>query len=283
MRVPMQERSTFWREPLTLFMLVAAGIFVLDALRGGAEDAAPAAATPVAVQPALDTLVVDASLVAALQEEYAWLEGVQPTPDTTELLVQEWIDDELVFRHALRQGMHLSDAKLREHLIEKVHLLWAGTAAPADDKALLDYYMANLERYHAEPRISFVQAFFETAPADPAALLATLNAGGDVQDDGYWMGSIMDGYAESILKTSFGGAFYLALQEAPLDCWIGPLESPRGTHFVKVTGRAPRLPLAFSDIHDRVASDYIDQQLRDRVMAQTDALRAQFTLQREDR
>jgi hypothetical protein len=269
-------------EPLILFTLVAAGIFLLDAVRNG-DAAVEEATAPVLVagQADLGTIVVDAPLVTALEEEYAWLEGVQPSPETTELLVQEWIDDELVFRHALSQGMHLSDAKLREHLIEKVHLLWAGTAeTQADDKTLLDYYMANLDRYYAEPRISFVQAFYEQAPDDPAALLATLNEGGTVEDDGYWMGSVMDGYAESILKTSFGGEFYLALQDAPLDCWVGPLESPRGFHFVKVTQRTPRLPLAFSDIHDRVASDHVDQQLRDRVMAQTEELRAQFSVQR---
>lgn len=277
----MQVRSTLWREPLVLFALVAAGIFMLDAWRSSSEETAePAAAMAAPVVP--DTIVVDAALVAALQEEYAWLEGVQPLPDTTELLVQEWIADELVFRRALREGMHLSDAKLREHLIEKVHLLWAGTAEPSDDKALLDYYMANLDRYYAEPRTSFVQEFFETTPANPEAVLATLNGGGDVEDDGYWMGSVMDGYAESILKTSFGGAFYLALQEAPLDRWIGPLDSPRGSHFVKVTERTPRQPLPFSDIHDRVASDYVDQQLRDRVTAQTDVLRTQFAVQRKD-
>lgn len=273
--------SSFWREPLLLFTLVAAGIFALDALRSGEPEAEPAAAAATALPP-LDTIVVDAPLVAALQEEFEWLEGVPPTPEQTGLLVQEWIDDELVFRHALREGLHLSDAKMREHLIEKVRLLWAGSAAPADDKALLDYYMANLDRYQAEPRISFVQAFYEVAPADPAAILATLNGGGTVDDDGYWMGSVMDGYAESILRTSFGGAFYLALQDAPLQRWIGPLAGPRGVHFVKVTERTPQAPLAFADIHDRIARDYEDQQLLDRVAARTAALRETFTVQRLD-
>ncbi len=268
------------REPIVLFALVAAGIFALDAWRGGGSE--EAAAVAAAAQPALDTIVVDAALVQALQEEYAWLEGVPPGTDDTELLVQEWIDDELVFRYALREGLHLSDAKMREHLIEKVRLLWAGNAEPADDRTLLDYYMNNLDRYQAEPRISFVQSFFEQAPADPAAVLATLNGGGTVQDDGYWMGSVMDGYAESILRTSFGGAFFLALQDAPLDTWIGPLQSPRGTHFVKVTARSPAAPLAFADIHERVASDYADQQLLDRVAARTALLREEFTLQRSD-
>jgi len=281
-------RKGLWQEPLGIFTLVAIGIFVLDALRSGGAAYAVAmdAATPVAaLTPAtseLGSIVVDDALVASLQEEYAWLEGSEPTPEITGQLVEEWISDELVFRHALLEQMHISDAKLREHLIEKVRLLWAGSAEPADDRALLAFYMENLGRYRAEPRVSFEQVFFEAVPEDPAALLATLNAGGTVEDDGYWMGDVMDHYAESILKTSFGGSFYNALQDAPLDTWTGPLASPRGTHFVKVTERLPSHPLAFADIHDRVASDYESQQLLDRVAAQTLALRDGFRIVRSD-
>lgn len=276
-------KSSWWREPIVLFAVVAAGIFVLDAFSGAESEVETAPAATVAAMQALDTIVIDSALVEALEEEFAWLEGVEPTPELTELLVQEWLDDELVFRHALREGMHLSDAKMREHLIEKVRLLWAGSAEPADDQKLLDYYLNNMERYYAEPRVSFVQAFYETMPEDPEGILATLNSGGQVQDDGYWMGAVMDGYAESIIRTSFGGAFYLSLQEAPLDSWIGPLPGPRGVHFVKVTKRTPSRPLAFADIHERVERDYEDQQLLDRVIARTAQLRDSFTIRREDR
>lgn len=286
----MNIRPGLWREPLSLFMLVAIGIFVLDALRSGSTADESTSAVPADVMQsmpaqdmaALSNIVVDAALVASLQEEYTWLEGSEATPEITEQLVEEWISDELVFRHALQEQLHLSDAKMREHLIEKVRLLWAGTAEPADDKTLLAFYMENLARYRAEPRVSFEQVFFEAPPADAAALLATLNAGGSVEDDGYWMGDVMEHYAESILKTSFGGSFYNALQEAPLEAWTGPLESPRGTHFVKVTARSPSQPLAFADIHDRIAVDYEGQQLLDRVAARTLALRDGFNIVRSD-
>lgn len=263
----------FLKEPLTIFTIIAIGIFVVDGVRTGAQriDSMEEADLN-----AVTTIVVNDAIVSILTEDFAWLEGRQPSDEETEQIIQEWLDQEIVFREALRQQMHLSDGKMRAHLIEKVRLLWAGAPDDPTEEMLLAFYLENIDQYYSETRISFDQVFFEQPPENAEQKLADLNAGETVVGDGYWLGDIMNDYAASILRSSFGGEFFLSLEQAPLNEWIGPLASPRGYHYVKVSSVRPPAPIAYASVRDLLMRDWVDATRFNSVSERTDAIREHF-------
>lgn len=270
------------REPLVIFVVISMLIFLIDFL-GDDQPEESFEPTPSGFSTtALTDIVIDENLLGALQEEFSWLHGREPTAAETKEMVEEWLSEEITFRHTLITGQHLNDGKIREHMIEKISLLWAGLPDDPTDDQVLQHYMDNIEFYYSEPKVSFIQVFFNELPENSEEVLARLNAGENIKGDLYWLGDHMDGYAESIMKTSFGGDFYLTLMNAPLDSWIGPLSSARGFHYVKVGERTKAAPLKFEEIYPRVRQSWLAAEQSRRIEEQVEILRPQFNVVRED-
>lgn len=268
------------KEPLTIFVVISAAIFMLDTVREKPEEDAGLQETMPGME--LSTIIVTQALVDGLEEEFSWLEGRDISEQESQVLVSDWLNEEIIFRHALQQEMHLRDGKMREHLIEKMTLLWAGLPDEPDESEALNYYMDHIEDYYSEPRVSFNQVFFDEIPPDPDNVLERLRAGEDVAGDGYWLGDDFDDYSESILRTSFGGDFYLALSSASLGQWIGPLQSPRGYHYVNVSGVAEPKPLKFADVYERVRMSMMGAEQQRRIDARVDVIRKDFSVLMEN-
>ncbi|MEX2333851.1 MAG: peptidylprolyl isomerase [Pseudohongiella sp.] len=257
-------------EPLSIFVLVAVVIFGYNAMAGGSDVSEATNDT--------DVVVIDDSTVEMLTENFAWLEGREPTAEETQTLISQWIDEEVLFREALAQQMHLSDSKMRAHLIEKVRMLWAGSPEPADEAELLDFYMENMESYYTEPTLSFTQVYFEELPADTADILARLQAGEAVEGEPFWLGQNLNSYSESILRSSFGGEFYEELKAAPVNQWIGPVESARGYHFAQVTRQGEPELMPYQAVRERLGQDWSDYHRRQNVSARTKTIKERFTI-----
>jgi peptidyl-prolyl cis-trans isomerase C len=262
-------------EPLSIFVLVAVVIFAYNAWSGSsdASDASDAVAAN-----DRDVVVIDDATVAMLQENYAWLEGRRPTDAETQILISQWVDEEVLFREALAQQMHLSDSKMRAHLVEKVRMLWAGSPEPVDEAELLDFYMENMESYYTEPTLSFSQVYFEELTSDAAHVLSTLQAGEVVDGEPFWLGKNLNSYSESILRSSFGGEFYEALKAAPVDQWVGPVESVRGFHFARVSNKGEPELMPYQAVRERLDQDWSAYHRRQNVSVRTETVKERFTI-----
>ena len=115
-------------------------------------------------------------------------------------------------------------------------------------------------------------------PGNAEEILQRLQAGEEIAGEGYWMGDEMQGYGESIVRTSFGGEFYVTLESAPQNEWIGPLESPRGYHFVRVNSSAEPAPLKFEQVYDRVRMDIIGAEQGRRIEHRLAKINEDFTV-----
>lgn len=272
--------SQLIKEPLTVFFAIAALIFVVDLLRPDAPEEVFESAQSGVETVNLARIDISDDLQVALTEEFSWLSGREPTPEEAQELVDEWLQDEMIFRYTLMTGQHLNDGKIREHMIEKISLLWAGLPDDPTDAQMLQHYLDNIEYYYSEPKASFAQVFFNELPADSDTILARLNAGEQIAGDTYWLGSAIEGYAESVLRSNFGGEFYETVASAPLNRWIGPLNSPRGYHFVSVSDVTPSMPLKFEDIYMRVRQSWLDAEQRRMISEQVEQIRPQFEVVR---
>lgn len=268
--------SNLLKEPLTVFLVIAALIFLLDMLRPVPEEEVFESARTEAMRVNLARIEISDDLQRALTEEFTWLSGRAPSAEESAGLVDEWLQEEMIFRHTLMTGQHLNDGKVREHMIEKVSLLWAGLPDDPSDAQMLQHYMDNIDYYYSEPKASFAQVFFNQLPENSEDILARLNAGEAIAGDMYWLGSQIEGYAESVLRANFGGEFYQTVASAEQQRWIGPLTSPRGYHYINISEVTPALPLRFEDIYLRVRQSWLDAEQRRLISEQVDQLRSQF-------
>lgn len=280
------------REPILVFALVAAALFAADALRDDAAepmdmtDAEPEGAADVAIpavpQVGSRRIVVTAQLEDALREEFVWLEGRQPDADELDRLLDRWIEDEILFQEGLTMQLHRWDTKVRERVVSRVRMLWAREPAEPDEAVLLDYYIDHLDYYRTDPRIIFDHHYLELPPSKPAAetLLRALRRGEQPPGDVFWLGAGRQDHGESVLRAAFGGEFLAELRELPAGEWVGPIESPRGTHFLRKIEQVPSEARPYAAVREQVLTDWAASQRQDGVRQRLDALSDRYTIVR---
>ena len=95
------------RRPAIHFLVLGALLFVL---RGAAAERRAGAGEA--------TIVVTAQRVAALRDEYQRSIGSAPSATELYLLIDEAVEEELLFREGLRRGLHRNDPGVRERLVQ---------------------------------------------------------------------------------------------------------------------------------------------------------------------
>jgi parvulin-like peptidyl-prolyl isomerase len=79
-------------------------------------------------------IVISAERVRRLQADFVRQEGVQPTSEQLQALIQEAVDDELLYREARQLRLDFQDRSIRTRLVQKMR---AVSAAPAQDEEAL--------------------------------------------------------------------------------------------------------------------------------------------------
>ncbi|HUD30858.1 MAG TPA: peptidylprolyl isomerase [Novosphingobium sp.] len=233
------------RDPLVPFLAAGAALF------GGYFAIEASRREPIRYTPEVE---------AALVEDMRTLTGRDATAQDRARMKKDFITRELLLRDAIERNLHMTSPEAREVLIDKERYLVAGAPAEPAEPDLVDFYSENAARYRGEPRTTFDQVFRSEKPADSASLLAALNGGGSIPSDEFWLGGHFPQYGDSMVRGIFGQPFVKALATAPTGRWIGPVESARGWHFLRVTGREPARRRAYAQVRDQVRQDFMNAQ-----------------------
>ncbi|MEM1436066.1 MAG: peptidylprolyl isomerase [Pseudomonadota bacterium] len=229
-------------DPLWLLLITGALIFALNGwLEGTAERS-------IRLSPEARAVII---------ENQRAVLGRTPTAGEVKRLERQWFVDELLFREALEDSVHLFNSEVRAAAIEAMRIRVTGTLPAPEPAALVNYYAEHLERYQAEPAVWFSHVYLQNESDATAALLGQLRAGSTIAGDRFWQGSEFSGSSRSMLRGLFGNSFVEALWSAPLDRWSGPLASKHGWHFVRPTRRLPARQLRFAEVTAEVESDYL--------------------------
>ena len=250
-----------------LFLVLGVGVFALDLwpARGGNES---------------HVIEVTADEVERLQARWIAQWGRQPTGPELESLIAEEVDEDILYREALRLGLDVEDAIVRRRLAQKMTFVLenAGGPAPAADE-VERYYARHAERYRRPRRTTFDHVFLSadrrTDPAgDAAALLREVAAadGGHFAGRGGWKGlgdpfMLAWSFAERTdneIARLFGPGFEAEVSTLPVGGWHGPIESTYGMHLVRVRHRTASRTPRLGELRGRVVADLQDEQRRER-------------------
>lgn len=268
------------REPLLHFFVVGLLIFVAAQGWRARHDA--------------HRIVVTPERVAGLATKYRLQFGTPPTRPQLDTLIAGYVDEEVLYREGVAQGLDRDDEIVRRRVAQKAQFLQQDLP-PADptQAQLRAFYQAHRADYASPPRYSFSHLYFSpehggeaAARARAAAALARLNAGAAPDAVGADAFPDLNSYAAmGAAETTriFGASeFTQRLPGAPPGRWAGPYRSAYGWHLVRLEATIPAKVPAFEELRERLRADYFDDahaRAQARAMAQA---RARYTIVRAD-
>ena len=251
-------------EPLVHFLLIGAVLFGLHSVT---QSGRPATASSKEIRLSLDEI---AQLTLLYQSQWRRL----PTPQELERMVENKVQQEILYREALAMGLDKDDEIVKRRMAQKMQFLAEDVAAAREPTTaeLKSWFEKNSAKFAQPPRLSFRHLYFSTdrrgtrARNDAEQALAKL-AGQPV--DAKIASSLADPFmfqdyyrdrAPDYLGKEFGPQFALALVKLPPGAWHGPIESGFGWHLVFVDtvilGRVP----AFEEVEADVRTTWLGEQ-----------------------
>jgi hypothetical protein len=272
-------RSSLWRrvtrEPLLHFALIGVAIFATAHYIEQSKQAAQA------------SIVVDTGLRQRLANLYRTQFGVAPTAAQLRVIVDDYIDDEVLYREARRIGLDQDDEIIRRRLIQKLEFLQrdavAGTLpTPAELRA---YYDSHKAQFSVGRRVSFAQVFFNPDKGGDARALGRAKearaqwlARGEIAEGD--AGPIESEYAALTREDTtrlFGASnFATAVFSQAAGDWSEPVRSGFGWHLVKVNTVEPPRLLPFEEVLPEVRAAVLTDATASVRRRQLDALRARY-------
>lgn len=201
------------------------------------------------------------SLLAAEQAQ----QGGRPlTSEEVAAVRARALEDEVLYREALRLGLDRSDALLRQHLIQKVLLLaedLGGAGLPPTEQELRQYYEQTRSQWTVPESVRLVHVF-AARPATlqalrPRVLEHEARAPAEVPPLGEPFPVSREVVQHATrLAQDFGPQFAQALQALPVGEWSEPIPSRYGWHLVKVRARSPQRPASFEEVQRELVLEY---------------------------
>jgi hypothetical protein len=215
-------------------------------------------------------IVISRTQIDRLVSAYHLQFNVDPSPETLPLLVDKYVDEEILFREGRALHLDQDDEIVRRRIVQKVQFLQQDLSAPAEPSAqdLEQFYANYSDNYRQAARVTFSHIFFarEDAGGAGAKARAKLALKG-LSDQVTRAPALGDPFADLFdyanlskaeIERVFGaGDFARALFDAPTGLWIGPVESNYGWHLIRVAAHSPEGRQPFAEIADRVRADWI--------------------------
>lgn len=199
------------------------------------------------------------------------------------LLVDNFIEDEILYKEALRLGLDQGDFIIKQRLASKVRFLLEDSASQTQprDNDLEAYFKENINRYVQPASITFTHIFFDKsirgkdkASQDAINALHIMNEGKESQDRLGDRFPFLINYADRTQRY-VADHFGESMSEKILSLtpnekkWQGPFESNYGYHIILLYDiKSERVP-SIDEIRPQLTSDFLqekqDAALRDSI------------------
>jgi hypothetical protein len=160
------------------------------------------------------------------------------------------IEDELLYREALRMGLDDDDPIVRERLVQKLLLLiedLGGAGREPTDDELRAYFEEHADRWKKPVRVRFVHVFASSVDRLPDA--ATFHADQRVPPalgDAFPSSRSVDATVDEV-ELGYGADFVRAVEHLRAGDEVGPVRSRLGWHRVRVLEHEDARPATFEE------------------------------------
>ncbi|MYZ53749.1 peptidyl-prolyl cis-trans isomerase [Malikia spinosa] len=240
--------QTALREPLLHFLILGAAIFGVDQWRNaGSETASDIVVTAKVQQEA------KAIFEAGMKRE--------PKPEELKVLLDRWVDNEILYREGLQLGLDRGDSGIRDRVIFKaMSVTQAGIVLPEVDEAgLKAWFESNRERYDTPARFDFLEA---AVPPDTKLdalqrFAVALNSNQDEPGIESSLRVFRDRPRSNLLQ-SYGKDFTEAIEQLKPGQWQ-VLVSNDGPRVIRLESLKPAVAADFEAVKVKLYQDWKDE------------------------
>lgn len=238
------------REPLLHFLLLAAGILLIDKVFLPEQD-------PTRI------VVVDQVLVDQLREQHREGKGREPSPEEMDKILTTWVQNEVMYREAVRLGLDQGDDMFRNRLVLKIRNMLISsivTPEPTEDE-LRAWFERHPDRFQ-RPRLLDIEHFAaplgdvpaEDAPRRAAAIASDLGTGEVARDYAPQVRRLAR-RPEPALSAALGEDLLAALASAPRSQWVAGKHQGKW-RLARVVNIVEPEPVSFEDARFTVKGDW---------------------------
>ena len=177
------------------------------------------------------------SLVAAWNSRV----GRNPTDDEIFRIINNLIEEEILYREALLLGLDKEDRIIKRRLAQKISFLKEESIPniPTKDE-ILKYYDDNKDKYFVDETFTFTHLYYSSENNSEERAensYKDIIKGFDVNADPFFLGKNFVNKTLININNDFGKNFEDYFQNFTINEWSEPIESPFGHHLIYVTNK----------------------------------------------
>ncbi len=218
------------------------------------------------------------SLISAWKSQV----GRDPTDDELARIINNLIDEEILYREALLLGLDQEDTIIKRRLAQKISFLKEESIPEIPTaEELNEYFKNNKEKYYIEPSFTFTHYYFSeinNSLERSHQALKALQDNNKVKSDPFYLGKTFANEPLRNINTNFGESFSKELMTADLAVWNGPFESTYGHHIVYINSVNPGHIPEIEEVLRQVEIDFLQIKREQAVKGFLNNIRSEYTI-----
>lgn len=189
--------------------------------------------------------------------------GRDPTLQEVDGIIKQLLDEEILYREAIKLGLDKNDIIIKRRLAQKIGFLRqeSDSSLPSNQQ-VRDFYNLNKDKYFVEKRITFSHIYFssnETEQEDAKKALILIESGSSETEFGepFLLGKNFSSKTISEIERSFGKRFSEDIQTIITKQWTGPITSEYGSHLIFLNSISDSFTPSLDEIKNLIINDVI--------------------------
>ncbi len=211
--------------------------------------------------------------------------GREPTLQEVDGIIKQLLDEEILYREAIKLGLDKNDIIIKRRLAQKIGFLRqeADSSLPSEEQ-VSDFYNQNIDKYFVGKRITFSHIYFSAKQTDKVEAEKALNlirSGSSETEFGepFLLGKNFSSKSISEIERSFGKQFSEDIQNIIPKEWSGPINSEYGSHLIFVNSISDSFTPTLKEINNIVINDVILEKQNNSVKEYIKELRNKYQIE----
>ena len=189
--------------------------------------------------------------------------GREPTNEEIDGIIKQLIDEEILYREALKLGLDKNDIIIKRRLAQKISFLkQESIERNPSESEIRDYYNNNKQDYFIESTYTFSHIYFskdKQAQSRSIKALQLIQQGeeSNLFGDPFLLGKNFSTKTAKELDRSFGAEFSDSIQSLEIKKWDGPIASEYGEHLIFLNSYTDSYLPDLSQVRSMVANDIL--------------------------
>lgn len=249
-----------------IFILIGVFLYLLDYRFSYDED--------------LNKIIIPDDEILGLIKTWRDQVGRDPTDEEIVRIINNLINEEILYREALKLGLDKNDRIIKRRLAQKVEFIKQDDTQPSQED-LENFYNKNKLKYTIEDLYTFShhyypkESFSQTDPEISLAL-SELSSGLTIEAYPFILGNELNLISKNDIQRNFGDSFYESLSLLNENQWSGPIVSNYGFHIVFIKKRIKGYIPDLSQIYQKVYSDFIIMNRKENVINFLDEIKEEY-------